>query len=122
MFSKVAKTAAKWGAIIGTAAITAATAIGGMAVNTATDIDKAMNSYITSTGIAIQSPAVNSSTSAPVVKLIGVPKLVVFSSAAETTDEQVATVAAAKHKLKTLFNFMFFYLLLLTLTYFLLGN
>lgn len=52
MFSKVAKTAAKWGAIIGTAAITAATAIGGMAVNTATDIDKAMNSYITSTGIA----------------------------------------------------------------------
>lgn len=52
MFSKVAKTAAKWGAIIGTAAITAATAIGGMAVNTATDIDKAMNSYIASTGIA----------------------------------------------------------------------
>ena len=43
-------------------------------------------------------------------------------AAAETTDEQVATVAAAKHKLKTLFNFMFFYLLLLTLTYFLLGN
>lgn len=52
MFSKVAKTATKWGAIIGTAAITAATAIGGMAVNTATDIDKAMNSYIASTGIA----------------------------------------------------------------------
>lgn len=52
MFGNVAKTAAKWGAAIGTAAITAGAAIGGMAVNTAKDVDKAMNSYIATTGIA----------------------------------------------------------------------
>ncbi|MCI8396829.1 MAG: hypothetical protein HFJ52_04055 [Clostridia bacterium] len=52
MFGNVAKTAAKWGAAIGTAAITAGAAIGGMAVNTAKDIDKAMNSYIVTTGTA----------------------------------------------------------------------
>lgn len=52
MFSNVAKTAVKWGAIIGTAAITAASAIGGMAINTAADIDKAMDSYVASTGVA----------------------------------------------------------------------
>ena len=91
------------------------TTLGVQEVNVPVDV-------VTSTGIATKSPAVNSSTSAPVVKLIGVPKLVVFSSAAETTDEQVATVAAAKHKLKTLFNFIFFYLLLLTLIYFPLEN
>ncbi len=52
MFGNVAKTAIKWGAIIGTAAITAASAIGGMAINTAKDIDKAMGSYIATTGTA----------------------------------------------------------------------
>lgn len=47
-FSKIGKVSA----IAGTAVLTAATAIGGMAINTSKDIDKAMNSYITSTGVA----------------------------------------------------------------------
>lgn len=48
----VAKSAAQMGLVIGTAAITVATAIGGMAVNTAKDVDKAVGSYIASTGTA----------------------------------------------------------------------
>ena len=55
MFSNVAKTATKWGTVLATAAITAASAIGGIAVNTAVDIDKAMDSYIVSTGVAKES-------------------------------------------------------------------
>ena len=51
----VAKTAGKWALGLGTAAVTAATAIGGMAVNTAKDIDKAVDSYITATGSATES-------------------------------------------------------------------
>lgn len=52
MFGNVAKTAIKWGAVIGTAAITVATTIGGMAINTAKDVDKAIDSYIVATGTA----------------------------------------------------------------------
>lgn len=48
----VAKTAGKWALGLGAAAATAATVIGGMAVNTAKDVDKAMNSYIAATGTA----------------------------------------------------------------------
>lgn len=48
----VAKTAAKWGLTIGTAAVTAATAIGGMAINTAKNLDEAVDSYVVATGSA----------------------------------------------------------------------
>lgn len=48
----VAKTAGKWALGLGAAATVAATTIGGMAVNTAKDIDKAMDSYIATTGTA----------------------------------------------------------------------
>ena len=51
----VAKTAGKWALGIGTAAVTAATAIGGMAVSTAQDIDKAVDSYVVATGSAVES-------------------------------------------------------------------
>ena len=53
-FMGVAKTAAKWGLAIGGAAITAAGAIGGAAVNTAVEVDKAMGSFIASTGEATE--------------------------------------------------------------------
>lgn len=53
--ANVAKTAGKWALGLGTAAVTAATAIGGMAVNTAKDVDKAVNSYIVATGTATDS-------------------------------------------------------------------
>lgn len=51
-FMSVAKTAAKWGLAIGGAAITAAGVIGGAAINTAKDVDKAIDSFIVSTGEA----------------------------------------------------------------------
>lgn len=51
----VAKTAGKWALGLGAAATTAAVAIGGMAVNTAQDIDKAVDSYIVATGSATES-------------------------------------------------------------------
>lgn len=51
----VAKTAGKWALGIGAAAVTAATAIGGMAINTAQDIDKAVDSYVVATGTATDS-------------------------------------------------------------------
>lgn len=54
MFSNVAQTAAKWGIGIATAAVTAATAIGGMAVNTTQEINKATDSFIASTGEATE--------------------------------------------------------------------
>ena len=50
----VAKTATKWGLAIGAAAVTAAAAIGGMAINTAQDVDKAVDSYIVATGTATE--------------------------------------------------------------------
>ena len=53
--SSVAKTAGKWALGLGAAATTAAVAIGGMAVNTAQDIDKAVDSYIVATGSATES-------------------------------------------------------------------
>ena len=51
----VAKTAGKFAIGLGAAATTAAVAIGGMAVNTAQDIDKAVDSYIVATGSATES-------------------------------------------------------------------
>lgn len=54
MFSNVAQTAAKWGIGIATAAVTAATAIGGMAVNTTQEINKATDSFIVATGEATE--------------------------------------------------------------------
>lgn len=54
MFSNVAQTAAKWGIGIATAAVTAATAIGGMAVNTTQEMNKATDSFIASTGEATE--------------------------------------------------------------------
>lgn len=54
MFGNVAKTAAKWGIGIATAAVTAATAIGGMAVNTTQEINKATDSFIVATGSATE--------------------------------------------------------------------
>lgn len=51
----VAKTAGKWALGIGAAAATVASSIGGMAVNTAQDIDKAVDSYIVATGSAQES-------------------------------------------------------------------
>ena len=50
----VAKTAGKWALGLGVAAVTAATAIGGMAINTAKDVDAAMDSYIAATGTATE--------------------------------------------------------------------
>lgn len=50
----VAKTAGKWALGLGTAAVTAATAIGGMAINTAKDVDVAIDSYIAATGTATE--------------------------------------------------------------------
>ena len=50
----VAKTAGKWALGLGAAAVTAATAIGGMAINTAKDVDAAMDSYIAATGTAVE--------------------------------------------------------------------
>ena len=50
----VAKTAGKWALGLGAAAVTAATAIGGMAINTAKDVDAAMDSYIAATGTATE--------------------------------------------------------------------
>lgn len=47
-FSKIGKISA----VAGTAIVTAATLIGGMAINTSKNVDKAMNNYIASTGIA----------------------------------------------------------------------
>ena len=52
----VAKTAGKWALGLGAAAVTAATAIGGMAINTAKDVDAAMDSYIAATGTAVEAP------------------------------------------------------------------
>jgi len=52
MFGNVAQTAAKWGVGIATAAVTAATAIGGMAINTTKEINKATDSFIVATGSA----------------------------------------------------------------------
>lgn len=54
MFGEVTKKAAKWGLGIATAAITAATAIGGMAINTTQDMNKATDSFIASTGLATE--------------------------------------------------------------------
>ena len=54
MFGEVGKKAAKWGIGIATAAVTAATAIGGMAVNTTQEINKATDSFIVSTGSATE--------------------------------------------------------------------
>ena len=54
MFGDVAKKATKWGLGIATAAVTAATAIGGMAVNTTQEINKATDSFIASTGEATE--------------------------------------------------------------------
>ena len=51
----VAKTAGKWALGIGTAAVTVASSIGGMAVSTAQDIDKAIDSYVAATGSAVES-------------------------------------------------------------------
>lgn len=51
----VAKTAGKWALGIGTAAVTVASAIGGMAVSTAQDVDKAIDSYVVATGSAVES-------------------------------------------------------------------
>lgn len=51
----VAKTAGKWALGIGTAAVTVASSIGGMAVSTAQDIDKAVDSYVVATGSAVES-------------------------------------------------------------------
>ena len=53
-FGGMMKTAGKWALGIGTAAITAATAIGGMAIKTSTDMNKAVNSYIVATGAAVE--------------------------------------------------------------------
>lgn len=53
--SSVAKTAGKWALGIGTAAVTVASSIGGMAVSTAQDIDKAVDSYVVATGSAVES-------------------------------------------------------------------
>lgn len=50
----VAKTAGKWALGLGAAAVTAATAIGGMAINTAKDVDSAIDSYIAATGTATE--------------------------------------------------------------------
>lgn len=50
----VAKTAGKWAIGLGAAAVTAATAIGGMAINTAKDVDSAIDSYIAATGTATE--------------------------------------------------------------------
>lgn len=54
MFGDVAKKATKWGLGIATAAVTAATAIGGMAVNTTQEMNKATDSFIASTGEATE--------------------------------------------------------------------
>lgn len=54
MFSEVGKKAAKWGVGIAAAAVTAATAIGGMAVNTTQEMNKATDSFIASTGAATE--------------------------------------------------------------------
>lgn len=54
MFGDVASKAAKWGAGIATAAITAASAIGGMAINTTQEINKATDSFIVATGSATE--------------------------------------------------------------------
>lgn len=51
----IAKAAGKWALGIGAAAITVASSIGGMAVSTAQDIDKAIDSYIVATGGAKES-------------------------------------------------------------------
>lgn len=53
--SSVAKTAGKWALGIGTAAVTVASSIGGMAVSTSQDIDKAVDSYVVATGSAVES-------------------------------------------------------------------
>lgn len=53
-FGNMIKTASKWGLALGAAAVTAATAIGGMAINTAQDVDKAVDSYIVATGTAVE--------------------------------------------------------------------
>ena len=50
----VAKTAGKWALGLGAAAVTAATAIGGMAINTAKDVDSAIDSYRAATGTATE--------------------------------------------------------------------
>ncbi len=54
MFGEVGKKAAKWGLGIATAAVTAATAIGGMAINTTQEINKATDSFIVATGSATE--------------------------------------------------------------------
>ena len=54
MFGDVASKAAKWGAGIATAAITATSAIGGMAINTTQEINKATDSFIVATGSATE--------------------------------------------------------------------
>ncbi len=54
MFGDVAKKATKWGLGIATAAVTAATAIGGMAVNTSQEMNKATDSFIAATGEATE--------------------------------------------------------------------
>ena len=54
MFGDVAKKATKWGLGIATAAVTAAAAIGGMAVNTSQEMNKATDSFIASTGEATE--------------------------------------------------------------------
>ena len=54
MFGDVAKKATKWGLGIAAAAVTAATAIGGMAVNTTQEMNKATDSFIASTGEATE--------------------------------------------------------------------
>ena len=54
MFGDVGKKAAKWGAGIAAAAVTAAVAIGGMAVNTTQELNKATDSFVASTGVATE--------------------------------------------------------------------
>lgn len=54
MFGEVGKKAAKWGLGIAAAAVTAATAIGGMAINTTQEINKATDSFIVATGSATE--------------------------------------------------------------------
>ena len=51
----IAKSAGKWALGIGAATVTVASSIGGMAVSTAQDIDKAVDSYIVATGGAQES-------------------------------------------------------------------
>ena len=54
MFGEVGKKAAKWGVGIAAAAVTAAAAIGGMAVNTTQELNKATDSFVASTGVATE--------------------------------------------------------------------